>query len=129
MSEVLQKILYVEDDEDIAELMQMVMRKIGKFEVMHCLSGQEALDAFTDFAPQLILMDVMMPGMDGPETLEHFKSRPESQNTPVVFMTAKAQHHEQEKYKKLGAVGVIVKPCEPMELCQKLQTFWEKAHG
>lgn len=129
MAEPLQKILYVEDDEDIAELTQLTLKKIGKFDIRHCPSGQEALDAFPEFKPQLVLMDVMMPGMDGLETLTHLKERPESKDTPVIFMTAKAQTHEQEKYKGMGALGVIVKPCDPVALCEHLKAYWEEYHG
>ncbi len=127
--EPLQKILYVEDDEDIAELIQLTLKKIGRLDVRHCLSGQEALDTFSDYRPQLVLMDVMMPNMDGPETFDKLKQRPEAKDTPVVFMTAKAQIHEQSKYKQMGAAGVIVKPCDPLSLCKRLNQYWMEYHG
>lgn len=121
--------MYVEDDEDIAELTQLILKNMGEIEIMHCPSGQEALDAFPIFKPQMVLMDVMMPEMDGPETFEHLKKIPNGKTTPVVFITAKAQTHEQESYLKLGALGVIPKPCGPIELCQKLNDLWEKFNG
>lgn len=129
MSEPLTKILYVEDDADIAELTELTLRKLGKFDVKHCSSGQQALDAYPAFKPQLLLMDVMMPGMDGPETLKNIRNINTSVRTPVIFMTAKAQIHEQEKYKSMGALGVIVKPYDPMELCDKLQAYWREYIG
>lgn len=124
MSEALTKILYVEDDEDIAELTQMVLRKLGGFEVAHAPTGEGALELFAQFRPQLVLSDVMMPGMDGPEVLRRIRALPEGGEVPVVFMTAKAQTHEQEGYKALGVLGVIVKPVDPMELCSEIKRYW-----
>ncbi|MGD9639437.1 MAG: response regulator [Alphaproteobacteria bacterium] len=125
----LKKILYVEDDEDIAEVAQMILEDIGGFEIKHCFSGQEAIDAFPSYNPQLILMDVMMPDMDGPKTFEKIKNLYGKENISVIFMTAKAQTHEQEAYKKMGAIGVILKPFDPMELCENIRNLWEKNVG
>lgn len=125
----LKKILYVEDDEDIAEIATMTLEEIGGFEVKHCLSGVQALDNLATYNPQLILMDVMMPEMDGPETLKHMQQKGIADNIPVIFMTAKAQTHEQEEYKKMGAVGVIVKPFDPMALCDTIKALWREANG
>ncbi len=128
MSE-LKKILYVEDDEDIAEVATMTLEEIGGFEVKHCISGVQALGNLPKFNPQLILMDVMMPEMDGPQTLKHMQQKGIADKIPVVFMTAKAQTHQQEEYKQMGAVGVIVKPFDPMTLCQQITRLWEEASG
>jgi two-component system OmpR family response regulator len=128
MSKTLEKILYVEDDEDIAEIAQMILEDIGGFEVMHCSSGQKALDAYPNYNPQLVLMDVMMPKMDGPETLENLRKMPEEKDTPVIFMTAKAQTHEQVAYRNMGALGVIVKPFDPETLCDHINALWERRH-
>ncbi|MET0155984.1 MAG: response regulator [Rickettsiales bacterium] len=126
MREALKKILYVEDDEDIAELTALALSALGKFEALHCPSGEEALRAFSHFNPQLVLMDVMMPDMDGLETFERLRRLAGGKNAPVVFMTAKAQTHEQRKYRDMGAAGVIVKPCDPVELCRRLRRVWEE---
>lgn len=123
----LKKILYVEDDEDIAEIAVMTLEELGGFEVKHCASGMIALDQLSSYAPQLILMDVMMPGMDGPETFERIKET-SSAHVPVIFMTAKAQKHEQEEYINMGAVGVIVKPFDAMTLCSTITQLWEGAN-
>lgn len=128
VTEQLKKILYVEDDEDIAEIAQMTLEDIGDFEVMHCSSGQEALDAFSTYNPQLVLMDVMMPGMDGPETLKSLRKIPQAKDTPVIFMTAKAQTHEQETYKEMGALGVVVKPFDAETLCDHINNLWGNRH-
>jgi len=126
MSDKLEKLLYVEDDESIAEIVMMTLQELGGFEVLHCDGGQKALDAIVDYAPQLVLMDVMMPGMDGPETFARLRQLPGMQDVPVVFMTAKAQTHEQQSYLELGAVGVIVKPFDPMTLADQVRDMWAK---
>lgn len=126
MSE-LNKILYVEDDEDIAEVTQLTLTELGGFEVRHCASGSEAIRSIEVYQPQLLLLDVMMPNMDGPETLRHIHSKPGFEKLPVVFMTAKAQTHEQQEYIDMGALGVIIKPFDPLKLCDQIRSFWQSA--
>src|SRR3954467_8662156 len=110
MTRALDKILYVEDDPDIQAIAVMVLDAISGFTVEPCSSGNEALKKAVAFNPDLILLDVMMPGMDGPETLQALRKLPELTHTPVVFMTAKVQPQEVEGYMALGAMGVIAKP-------------------
>lgn len=80
------------------------------------------------FAPDLILLDVMMPGMDGPATLSALHALPETTSTPVIFMTAKVQKIEIENYRKMGAIDVIPKPFDPMTLAQTVRDIWAR-HG
>ncbi|WP_417493167.1 response regulator [Maricaulis sp.] len=124
MTDELKRILYVEDVASIATVAVMVLEDLGGFEVRHFLSGQAALDALPDFAPQLLLLDVMMPGMDGPETLRRIRELPEGRGLPAIFMTAKAQVHEQDEYIAMGALGVIVKPFEPISLSDTIREMW-----
>lgn len=124
MSPDLQRILYVEDDDAIAEVAMMTLRMLGDFEVRHCNSGQSGLDAYPDFAPQLVLLDVMMPGMDGCETFARLKATYGEICAPVIFMTARAQTHEQAAYLAQGAAGVIVKPFDPAVLCTQIGDIW-----
>lgn len=126
MPKPLERILYVEDDPDIQAIALMVLDSISGFAVEPCSSGKEAVNKGVGFAPDLILLDVMMPGMDGPETLKALRQFPELQKTPVVFMTAKVQPQEVQEYMALGAVGVIAKPFDPMTLTQQLQDVWAK---
>lgn len=126
MSEVLNKILYVEDDHDIAMVAKLTLEAIGGFTVLHCYSGQEALDIFPDFDPQLVLVDVMMPQMDGMQTLANLRLIPKAKDIPVIFMTARAQTHEQAAYFDLGALGVVVKPFDPMTLSNYINELWGK---
>tara|TARA_R110000868_G_scaffold5138_5_gene31789 strand:+ start:16861 stop:17256 length:396 start_codon:yes stop_codon:yes gene_type:complete len=125
MSDELKKILYIEDVKSIAMVAVMVLEDLGGFEVRHFLSGQEAIDALPDFAPQLVLLDVMMPGMDGPEALRRIRELPEGRDLPAIFMTAKAQVHEQDDYIAMGALGVIVKPFEPISLSDTIREMWK----
>jgi len=122
----LKRILYVEDEPDIQTVAKMALELIGHFEVCVCSSGEEALATAEAADPQLILLDVMMPRMDGPTTLGHLKQMPRFQSTPIVFMTAKAQPKEVEQFKSLGAVDVIAKPFDPMALPDTLRDIWAK---
>ncbi|MFC5523267.1 response regulator [Polaromonas jejuensis] len=110
------RILYVEDEPDIRAIAQMALEAVGGFTVIACASGSEALAAAPGAAADLLLLDVMMPGMDGPSTLQALRQLSATTSTPVIFMTAKVQPAEVAQYKALGALGVIAKPFDPMEL-------------
>lgn len=126
MTKPLNRILYVEDEPDIRLVAQMALQAVGGFTVMACASGQEALDAAPGAAADLLLLDVMMPGMDGPSTLKALRELPATANTPVIFMTAKVQAAEVAVYKGLGALEVIPKPFDPMELSAQIQRIWSE---
>ncbi|MDV2856538.1 MULTISPECIES: response regulator [Oceanimonas] len=123
----LERILYVEDDEDIREIARLALEMVGGFTVLLCASGEEALTRATGFAPDMILLDVMMPGMDGPGTLAALRRQPALAHTPVAFMTAKIQPQEIAAYKALGAVDVIAKPFDPMALPEQIRAIWHAA--
>ncbi len=123
----LTSVLYVEDDPDIQMVAQMALEIVGGLTLRSCSSGQEAIAAAPAFQPDLILLDVMMPGMDGPATLAELRKLPATAHTPVVFMTAKVQAAEVAYYKTLGALGVIAKPFDPMQLAQQVRQFWSEA--
>lgn len=125
----LQRVLYVEDDPDIQMVAQMALEVVGGLTLRTCSSGQEAVQAAASFHPDLILLDVMMPGMDGPATLAELRKLPATASTPVVFMTAKVQTAEVTHYKSLGAVGVIAKPFDPMELPQQVRQLWQESQA
>ncbi|MEB8389376.1 response regulator [Rhodobacteraceae bacterium KMM 6894] len=124
----LQRILYIEDDEDIAAIGCMILEGVGNFDVRHFNSGEAAINAYDAVAPDLIIVDVMMPGLDGPATIMHLMNIHAEKCAPFIFMTARAQLHEQEEYRALGALDVIVKPFDPMTLCDEIQTIWDKHH-
>ena len=120
----LSKILYAEDDPDIQAVARMSLEMVGGFEVCACSSGAEALDAASRFAPDLILLDVMMPGMDGIATLERLRGDPRTAFIPVVFMTAKAMPSEVARLRAMGAADVLLKPFDPMTLPITLKGIW-----
>ncbi|WP_166266734.1 response regulator [Marinobacter caseinilyticus] len=123
----LRRILYVEDEPDIRAVAELALSAVGGFEVRLCESGTEAIGAALDFRPDFILLDVMMPGMDGPETLKSLRSVPELAVIPVAFMTAKVQPSEIEGYKALGASDVIAKPFDPMTLADTVRKIWTES--
>lgn len=129
MAEKLVRILYVEDEPDIQAVARLALEMVGGFTLEVCGSGAEALEKAVAFKPQLILSDVMMPGMDGPTTLVKLRELAQTATTPAVFMTAKVQPNEIAQYKELGAVDVIAKPFDPMTLASKVEEIWERYHG
>ena len=124
MADSLTRILYVEDEPDIRMVAQLALETLGGFTLEICSSGSEALEKIAAFQPQLILLDVMMPGMDGPTTLGKLRELPQFAATPVVFMTAKVQPGEVAAYKKIGALDVIPKPFDPMMLPNQVLKIW-----
>lgn len=125
----LTRILHVEDDPSIQAVARLALVAVGGFQVLSCSSGQEALDQIQGFAPDFILLDVMMPGMDGPQTLEKLGARVDLGQIPVVFMTAKVQPAEIAHYRSLGARDVIIKPFDPMQLAAQVRQIWSQVHG
>jgi CheY-like chemotaxis protein len=115
------KILYVDDEDDIREIAQISLELAPEFEVRSCSSGAMALVEAAEWQPDLILLDVMMPEMDGPETLKRLADIPRTASIPVVFITARTQTHEVERYRALGAAGIIAKPFDPMALANDVK--------
>jgi two-component system, OmpR family, response regulator len=124
----LERILLTEDEPDIQLIAKFALEHIGKYTIALCSSGKEALAQVVSFKPDLIILDVMMPVMDGPTTLKALRQLPQSANTPIVFMTAKVQPDEISDYRTLGAIAVINKPFDAMKLSAKIQAIWEKYH-
>lgn len=124
----LRRILYVEDEPDIQAVARLALELVGGFTVKVCSSGEEALREVEGFAPQMILLDVMMPVMDGPGTLKALREQPAVAAVPVAFMTAKVQPQEVAHYTGLGALGVIAKPFDPMTLADEVRRLWEASH-
>jgi CheY-like chemotaxis protein len=120
---IIEKVLVVDDDEDIRLLSELALRRIGGWEVAVASSGEEALERAREQKPDVILLDVMMPRIDGPTTLAMLREEPSTANVPVIFLTAKVQQREVDRYRALGARGVIRKPAmmRPMQSCD---TIW-----
>jgi two-component system, OmpR family, response regulator len=125
----LTKILCIEDEPDIRAIAKLSLEMVGGMTVETCDSGRDALSQVAAIAPDLILLDVMMPGMDGPTTLSALRELPEARHIPIVFMTAKVQSSEVERYTQMGAIGVISKPFDPMGLATTVKDLWAKHHA
>ena len=118
----------VEDEADIQTFAKIALETVGGFDVEMCGSGEEVHGKAPKFLPDLILLDVMMPGMDGLAIYRVVRKLPEAVATPIVFMTVKSQAHEVEQLLDLGALGVISKPFDPIELSNQVATLWEKSN-
>ena len=123
----LSRILIVEDDPDIQTVTRLALEKLGGFELDVCISGEEALLSVPKFKPDLILMDVMMPRLDGPHTVQALREIPGLETLPVIFFTAKTQTTDMAEFRKMGVLGVIPKPFDPMSLSAEIERIWTSA--
>lgn len=120
---LLRKVMIVEDEDDIRTVAEIALQAVGGLEVTACASGQEALDRLPAAHPQVLITDVMMPGMDGLSLLKAVRATGES--IPVIFMTAKVMPEEVANFKTLGAAAVIAKPFDPMTLAEQVRAIWK----
>lgn len=127
MNDELKKIVLIEDDDDVRTVTAAALELVGGFSVRACESGERGLEAIADFGPQLVLLDVMMPGMNGLEVMGKLRERPETARLPVIFFTARARTEEMEKLRGLGALGIVAKPFDPMTLHEQVLSFWRSA--
>lgn len=121
---MLNKILCVDDSTDIRAVLQIALEMIGGFEVCLCASGKEALEKAPNFNPDLIVLDVLMPEMSGPETLTALRGTDQLAKIPVIFMTGQNQLNEIEALTQQGSIGVITKPFQPTELANQIKALW-----
>lgn len=122
-----ERVLYVEDDEAIREITSLALRAVGGLQVLACPSGEVALREAEAFAPELLLLDVMMPGMDGLETLAALRARTALRKVPAVFLTAKVLPAEVAALKRLDVLDVLTKPFDPLHLAERLQALFSHA--
>ena len=115
---------YVEDDEDIQRIVRMSLEKVGKMTVEVIGDPLVAIERMAAFKPELVMLDWMMPGMDGPTLFRKMRETPEVRDLPVVFITARASHLDLEELKTLGAAGTISKPFSPKDLPDQLRSIW-----
>ena len=125
----LTKMIVVDDDEDVLTIAKYCLESLSSTQIKYFSSGEEALREAMTFNPDLILLDVMMPKMDGNATLEALRLIPTLASIPVVFFTAKAQKEELSNYSKLGIIDIIVKPFDPMTLAQRVLKIWDRHQG
>jgi len=122
----LNKVCYVEDDEDIQRIVRLSLERVGKMTVELVADPNNAIEAMKRFSPDLVLLDWMMPGMDGPTLFRRMKEQPETSGFPVVFITAKASQAELDELIRMGAAGTISKPFSPKDLPDQLREIWAK---
>ena len=122
----LQRVCYVEDDEDIRKIVRMSLERIGKLTVEVIGDPLSAIEAIKAFKPELVMLDWMMPGMDGPTLYRRMLEEPEVRDLPVVFITAKASEKELNELRALGAAGTISKPFSPKDLPGQLREIWDR---
>lgn len=125
----LKKILYAEDEPDVQTIVELTVQTMSDYEIKVCNNGKKLLECVEEYSPDLILLDVMMPEMDGPTTFKNLQANENTKKIPVIFMTAKAQVHEIEIFKELGALGIITKPFDPMDLCNEIEQIWNSYNG
>ena len=117
------RILYVDDEADLREIAVMSLELDPEIEVRTAASGAEALEQAKQWQPALILLDVMMPGMDGPTTLAALRADPDTSEIPAAFITAKTHPRHVTDLKALGARAVLAKPFDPMSLAGNVRTL------
>jgi len=120
------RILHVDDEADIREIAVMCLELEPSFEVRGASSGAQALEIAGEWVPDLVLLDVMMPGMDGPETLQRLRADERTADVRVVFMTARTQSSDVQRFLGLGALGVIAKPFDPMMLAGEARGYLQR---
>ncbi len=123
---LLHRILYVEDDPDIQEIARLSLVEVGGFSVRICSYGREAVELVPRFKPDLIILDVMMPDMDGISTFKALRELKDTKHTPIIFLTAKVQPDEVKQYYAMGALEVIYKPFDPLTLADSIKQIWNR---
>lgn len=122
----LKKLILVDDDKDVLTIARYCLQELKDTEVKYLSSGQEAIKEALTFLPDLMLIDVMMPQMDGIATLKALHLIPTLSQTPIVFFTAKVQQEELNEYFHMGVIDVLVKPFDPLTLASHILSIWEK---
>lgn len=122
----LKKILYAEDERDVQTIVEISVWSTSNYEIKICDNGKILLDCVEDYKPDLILLDAMMPEMDGITTLKNLRLNEKTKDIPVIFITAKAQTHEVKLFNESGVIGVITKPFDPILLCSSIKEIWDK---
>ena len=117
------RILYVDDEPDLREIAVLALELDPDLEVQACADGMEAIAKAASWRPHLVMLDVMMPGMDGPETLAGIRTTPGCERMPAVFITARTQSVEVRQLMNLGVLGVIPKPFDPFDLAGQVRAF------
>ena len=125
----LQRVLLADDEPDILEISRIALETVGGFEVVVCPSGKMLLERLSEFQPDLVIVDVLMPDMTGPEVFEEIRRRPEFDEVPVIYLTGVIQEEELEGLRETGVADIILKPFDPMTLADRINGVWKGTHG
>ncbi|MBD3850450.1 MAG: response regulator [Acidobacteria bacterium] len=125
----MQRILLADDEPDILEISRIALETVGGFEVSVCLSGKTLLERLPEFKPDLVIVDVLMPDMTGPEVFEEIRRRPEYDEVPVIYLTGVIQEEELEDLRETGVADIILKPFDPMTLADRINGVLKGSHG
>jgi DNA-binding response OmpR family regulator len=117
------RVLIIDDEPGIRQIVQIALKAIASWDVFMAASGSEGLELAESEQPDVILLDVMMPGMDGLTTLRHIRENVAIQNIPTILLTAKAQSSEQQRFRELAIAGVITKPFKAQELVDQMRSL------
>lgn len=123
------KVLLIDDEDDICSIVKACLTALAGWNILVEHSGEDAVPLAAREKPDVILVDVMLPGIDGIATFQRLRDQPATAQIPVIFMTAKVQKHELSRYLSLGAAGVICKPFDPMTLPQQIRARLDAAAG
>ncbi|HEX8671921.1 MAG TPA: response regulator [Longimicrobium sp.] len=115
------RVLVIDDEDDIREVAQLALEAVAGWEVFGASSGAEGLRLAAEHVPDAILLDVMMPEMDGPSTFRALRAQPATAEIPVILLTAKVQATDRTRFQDLGVNGVLTKPFDPMELARQIE--------
>jgi CheY-like chemotaxis protein len=110
------RVLIIDDEEDIRTIARLCLGRVGGMEVIDASNGMDGITLASEHRPDVILLDVMLPTMDGPATFRELQKNPDTASIPVIFLTAKAMASELEKLQATGVAGVLTKPFDPMAL-------------
>ncbi len=116
------KVLLVDDEDDIREVAQMSLEMVGGWTIVTANCGTKGLEVAAAEQPDAILLDVMMPDMDGPTTFQKLQERDDTKHIPVILLTAKVQATDKARFEELGVSGLIAKPFDPMTLADEVST-------
>ncbi len=114
------RILIIDDEDDIREVAALSLETVADWEVEVASSGAEGLAQAIASQPEAILLDVMMPGMDGPTTFRELRKNPATAHIPVLLLTAKVQNSDQRRFSDLGVEAVLFKPFDPLTLAEQI---------
>jgi CheY-like chemotaxis protein len=120
----LQRILLADDEPDILEISRMALETVGGYEVVVCESGAGFLKILPEFKPDLVIIDALMPDMNGLEVFDRMRQAPGFQDTPAVFLTGLVLERDLRDLRASGAAAVITKPFDPMKLPQRIDEIW-----